>query len=63
MVEDSHRAAEVIRGIRGLVRKDTSVQSRLNLNSVIEDTVRLVSTDVVAHDSIVETDLIPLSPR
>ena len=63
MVDDSRRAGEVIRGIRGLVRKDTSVQSRLNLNSVIEDTVRLVSTDVVAHDSIVETQMDPALPE
>jgi PAS domain S-box-containing protein len=63
MVADSQRAGEVIRGIRSLVRKDTSVQARLNLNSIITDTVRLVGTDVVARESVVETELDPDLPE
>jgi PAS domain S-box-containing protein len=57
MVADSQRAGEIIRGIRGLVRKETSVHTRLNLNSVIIDTVRLVSTDALARESVVTTEL------
>jgi PAS domain S-box-containing protein len=62
MVADSQRAGEIIRGIRGLVRKETSVQTRLNLNSVITDTVRLVSTDVLARESVLTTELDPQLP-
>jgi PAS domain S-box-containing protein len=57
MVADSQRAGEVIRGIRSLVRKETSVQTLLNLNSVITETVRLVSSDVLNRESVVTTEL------
>jgi PAS domain S-box-containing protein len=63
MVADSQRAGEVIRGIRGLVRKETSVHTLLDLNSVITDTVRLVSSDVLNRESVVTTDLDPRLPQ
>jgi PAS domain S-box-containing protein len=62
MVADSRRAGEVIQGIRSLVRKEASVHSRLNLNSVITDTVRLVSTDVLTRESVLSTELDPNLP-
>jgi PAS domain S-box-containing protein len=62
MVSDSKRASEVIRGIRSLVRKETSVHTRLNLNSVISETVRLVSSDVLNRESVVTTELDPDLP-
>jgi PAS domain S-box-containing protein len=62
MVADSQRAGEVIRGIRNLVRKETSVHTRLNLNSVITDTVRLVGTDILSRESVVTTELDPNLP-
>jgi two-component system, LuxR family, sensor kinase FixL len=63
MVADSQRAGEVIRGIRSLVRKETSVHTLLNLNEVITDTVRLVSTDVLSRESVVTTELDPQLPQ
>jgi C4-dicarboxylate-specific signal transduction histidine kinase len=64
MVADSQRAGEVIRGIRSLVRKDTNVQRTfLNLNGVIADTVRLVSSDVLLRESIITTELDPRLPE
>jgi two-component system, LuxR family, sensor kinase FixL len=58
MVADSQRAGEVIRGIRALVRKDkTVVRSALNLNAVIADTLRLVSSDVLLRESVVTTEM------
>jgi PAS domain S-box-containing protein len=57
MVADSHRASEMIRGIRNLVRKEPSVHTRLNLNSVIADTVRLVSADILSRESVLTTEL------
>ena len=64
MVADSQRAGEVIRGIRSLVRKDTNVQRTfLNLNAVIADTVRLVSSDVLLRESIITTELDPRLPE
>lgn len=64
MIADSQRAGEVIRGIRSLVRKDTAViLSLLNLNAIIEDTVRLVGSDVVLRESVVSTELDPQLPQ
>src|SRR5438094_2462675 len=57
MVADSQRAGDVIRGIRSLVRKETSVHALLDLNAVITETVRLVSTDVLSRESVVTTEL------
>src|SRR5882724_2116066 len=62
MVADSQRAGEVIRGIRSLVRKETSEQTLLNLNAIISDTVRLVSSDVLNRESVVTTELDPNVP-
>jgi len=63
MVADSHRAGEVMRGIRSLVRKETSEHAVLNLNSVITDTVRLVSSDILNRESVVTTELDPHLPQ
>ena len=63
MVADSQRAGEVIRGIRSLVRKETTVHTLLDLNSVITETVRLVSTDVLNRESVVMTELDPQLPQ
>src|SRR5437879_4215115 len=63
MVADSQRAGEVIRGIRSLVRKETSVHTLLNLNTIISDTVRLVSSDVLTRESVVTTELDPHLPQ
>ena len=57
MVADSQRAGEIVRGIRSLVRKDKSVRSRLNLNAVIADTLRLVSSDILLRESVVTTEM------
>jgi PAS domain S-box-containing protein len=58
MVADSQRAGEVIRGIRALVQKDKQiVRSTLNLNAVIADTVRLVSSDILLRESAVTTEM------
>src|SRR5437016_3710578 len=63
MVADSQRAGEVIRGIRSLVRKEPSVHTLVDLNSVITDTVRLVSSDVLNRESVVTTQLDPHLPQ
>jgi C4-dicarboxylate-specific signal transduction histidine kinase len=63
LIADSRRAGDVIQGIRSLVRKDTSVHTQLDLNAVIEDTVRLVSTDIVSRESVVTTELDPRLPQ
>jgi C4-dicarboxylate-specific signal transduction histidine kinase len=57
MVADSQRAGEVIRGIRRLVRKEKGARALLDLNAVISDTIRLLSSDVLMRESVVTPDL------
>jgi C4-dicarboxylate-specific signal transduction histidine kinase len=52
----SHRAGEVINGIRGMARKGKSTRSPLNLNAVIVDTLRLVRSDILIRETAVVTD-------
>src|ERR1700730_81420 len=58
MVADSQRAGGGMRGNRALVQKDKAVgRSMLNLNAVIADTLRLVSSDVLMRESVVTTEM------
>jgi C4-dicarboxylate-specific signal transduction histidine kinase len=57
MVADSLRAGQIIHGMRGLVRKDKSIRAPLDLNAVIADTIRLVSSDVLMRESVVTTEM------
>jgi two-component system sensor kinase FixL len=63
LIADSQRAGEVVHGIRRLVRKETSESALLNLNFVIADTLRLISSDVLARASVVTTELDPQLPQ
>jgi PAS domain S-box-containing protein len=63
MVADSQRAGEVMRGIRSLVRKEPSAHTLLNLNAIVSETVRLVSSDVLNRESVVTTELDPQLPQ
>ena len=52
----SHRAGEVINGIRAMARKGKSTRSPLNLNAVIADTLRLVRSDILIRETAVVTE-------
>jgi C4-dicarboxylate-specific signal transduction histidine kinase len=52
----SHRAGEVINGIREMARKGERTRSLLNLNAVITDTLRLVRSDILIRETAVVTD-------
>src|SRR5438046_5965893 len=58
----SHRAGEVINGIRGMARKGKSTRSPLNLNAVIGDTIRLVHSDLLIRDTAVVVDFVLFMP-
>ena|SRR5438105_6769209 len=59
----SHRAGEVINGIRGMARKTKSTRSSLNLNTVISDTLRLVHSGILARETALVTDFDPRLPN
>ncbi len=50
IIEDDKRAAEVIRRLRELLRKGESQQLPLNLNTLIRDVAKLVSSDAVIRN-------------
>lgn len=51
------RAAEVIRRLRGFVRKEEGAQERVELNQVVRDVVKLAEVDARHHDVRVELAL------
>jgi C4-dicarboxylate-specific signal transduction histidine kinase len=53
--DDGRRASEVIRGIKGMVRRAESKRDSLNLNEVIADVLRLVRADAIAHGDCAQT--------
>jgi PAS domain S-box-containing protein len=62
MAEDGCRAGDIIRAIRGLVRKAESVRKEVNLNSVIAEVLRLMHSDLLIRECSVETDCDPNLP-
>jgi PAS domain S-box-containing protein len=59
---DGHRAGEVIRGIKSMVRKVESERATHDMNEVIADVLRLVRADALAHDCTLVTELDPSLP-
>ena len=56
---DTERAAEVIRRLRDMLKRDTPGFTNLDLNQLIRDVDRIVHGDAVAHKVTVELDLSP----
>jgi two-component system sensor kinase FixL len=65
IIEDDKRAAEVIRRLRDLLRKGESQQLPLDLNTLIRDVAKLVSSDAVIRNVavtlVLDSDLPPVS--
>jgi len=60
---DGRRASEVIRTIKGMVRKEEGARQLLDLNDVIAEVLRLTRSDALAHDCKVLTWLHPALPK
>jgi len=52
VVEDGHRAGDVIRGIRAMVHKGKEVRDPVNLNDVITSVLRFVHSDALEHQCV-----------
>lgn len=59
---DGRRAGEVIRGIKGMMRKGDGRREEVNLNAVIADVLRLVRADALAHNFTLTPQLDPSLP-
>ena len=55
-VNAGHRAADIIRTIRGLARKSTPEVMRFDINSAITDILTLARGELQRHDILLETD-------
>src|SRR5437667_1636989 len=61
--KDDERAGEVIRRMRALLRKREMEMQTLDLNSVVEDVFRLISSDAALRKTAIDADLSPRQPR
>jgi PAS domain S-box-containing protein len=62
IVADGHRAGDVIRGVRSMVKKGAPARQRVNLNDLIINVVHMVSPDAMLHSCKMETLLKPNLP-
>jgi PAS domain S-box-containing protein len=62
IVKDGHRAAEVIRRVRGLLKKSDTQMIPLNINDVVNDVRALVQRELLNHQVSLRTELAPELP-
>ena len=56
IVNDDHRATEVIRRLRSLLKKSDPEFKTLDVNALIRDTIVLIATDVTVRNKVIETE-------
>ena len=57
IIADGRRASDIVRGIRGMVKKEQVARRSVNLNEVVVDAVRMISHDALLRSCQVETSL------
>ena len=57
IVEDDHRASEIIRHVRGMLKKTAVETERLDINRVVGDVASLLHSDALIKDIALELDL------
>ncbi|KWK73366.1 ATP-binding sensor histidine kinase [Burkholderia ubonensis] len=62
IVQDGHRAGSVIAGMRALLKKTASGAVRVDMNTLIYDTIGLIRGEVSRHHIELRTDLAPELP-
>jgi PAS domain S-box-containing protein len=62
IVRDGRRASDVVRGIRGMVKKEQIARRSVDLNEVVMDALRMASPDALLHSCHLETSLDPNLP-
>jgi two-component system sensor kinase FixL len=62
IVEDDKRAGEVIRRLRGLLKKEEIQRVALDMNEVVTEVLKLVRSDVLNRNVIVATVFAPALP-
>jgi len=54
VIDDDHRASQVIRHMRGLLKRTSVVRVPLVLNDLAANTIRLVANDALSHAATIE---------
>jgi two-component system sensor kinase FixL len=54
---DAHRASDVVRGIRDMVRKEQTARHRINVNDIVTNVVQIISSDALLHGCQLKTSL------
>jgi PAS domain S-box-containing protein len=62
IISDGRRASDVVRGIRGMVKKEQMAHRSVDLNEVVVDALRMASPDALLHSCQLETALDPNLP-
>ncbi len=57
IIDDDHRATEVIRRLRSLLKKDGSEMNPLDINALINETVTLITTDLNVRSIVLKLEL------
>jgi PAS domain S-box-containing protein len=63
IVSDNQRAAEVVRRLRTLLRKETSEYAPVDLNDSIDEVIKVLQSDIVARRIALDVDLDARLPR
>ncbi len=62
IVRSDHRAGAVIQRLRSLLRKEESQRHALDINEVVEESMRLMRSDFLSRQVVVSTDLADVVP-
>jgi PAS domain S-box-containing protein len=62
VIEDGHRASEVIRRVRALANKTDIEKVRLDVNEVVREVIALVQRELMSHQVSLQIELAPTLP-
>jgi two-component system sensor kinase FixL len=54
---DARRASDVVRGIRGMIKKEQTARHRINLNDVVTNVAQMIRADALLHLSELKISL------
>jgi PAS domain S-box-containing protein len=59
IVRNGHRAADILRSIRGMARKSGPEMTLFDINDAVRDVLALIRGEMRRHDVLLETELFP----
>jgi C4-dicarboxylate-specific signal transduction histidine kinase len=59
VVRNGHRAGDVIRSVRALVRKSSSGMTRFDMNGTIAEILDIMRAEIRRHEVVLSTELLP----